>query len=115
LLGGFLYEAFMSSSEGPDSTDLSELSHSEEDHIGYVRTLDDEGPLPVDRHADAATRARILRSISRVRLTDDEVEELDARLQGTSRVLRTFRRELAEELARIIAKRKSHGDPEGAT
>ncbi|NUO48238.1 MAG: hypothetical protein HOV80_05195 [Polyangiaceae bacterium] len=105
----------MSSSDGSDSSETPDLSQSAEDHGAYVRTLDDGDPLPVDRHADAATRARILRSISRIELTDAEVEELDARLQGTSRVLRTFRSALQLELARIIEKRKNHGEPEGAT
>ncbi len=105
----------MSSSEGPDSTEAPDFFQPDEDHGTYVRTLDDDDPLPVDRHTDAATRARILRSISRVKLTDEEVEELDARLQGTSRVLRTFRSALAIELARIIAKRKNRGEPDGTT
>ncbi|NUO53335.1 MAG: hypothetical protein HOV80_31185 [Polyangiaceae bacterium] len=105
----------MSSSDGSDSTEAPDVSHSEGEHGAYVRTLDDDDPLPVDRHADAATRARILRSISRVTLTDAEVQELDARLQGTSRVLRTFRSALQVELTRIIAKRKNHGEPDGAT
>jgi hypothetical protein len=105
----------MSSSDGSDGTDAPDVFHSEEEHGAYVRTLGDDDPLPVDHHADAATRARILRSISRVKLTDAEVQELDARLHGTSRVLRTFRSALQVELARIIAKRKNRGEPDGAT
>lgn len=103
----------MSSSDEPDSTDMPDLSLSE-DGGAYVRSLRDDDPLPVDHHADAATRARILRSISRVKLSDEEVQELDTRLQGTSRVLRTFRSALQVELARIIAKRKNQREPGGA-
>lgn len=102
-------------SDESDSTDTTDLSLSEDERGGYGRAPDDDDPLPVDRHADAATRARVLRSISRVKLTDAEVQELDARLQGTSRVLRTFRNALQVELARILAKRRNHGDPDGAT
>lgn len=102
----------MSSSDESNRDDNGSVNG---DQGSYVRTLDDGDPLPVDRHADIAIRARILRSISRVRLTDKEVEELDARLHGTSRVLRTFRHALAVELARIIAARKDPSPPEDGT
>lgn len=105
----------MSSSDRSELGEAPDVDVIEEEQGSYVRGLGDDEPLPVDRHADVETRARILRSISRVKLTDDEVRELDARLHGTSRVLRTFRRALADEIARIVAARKDKQGPDSST
>jgi hypothetical protein len=83
-----------------------EASPFEDDQRRYIH-LHDGGPLPVSQEEDPMVRARILRGMSRVDLTDEEISELDARLRDTPMVLRTFRTALSREIARIVAARKS--------